>query len=71
MKNTFKIGDEFTIDADKFKGAFADVYNDCTAGKTYTATGVGEDVDGEAHDVAFIDDVGDTVNSGFHHLTKV
>ena len=71
MDNNFKVGDKFTIKSEVFS-SFAVVYNDSTFDKVYTAAAVGDEAaPGEPGAVNFIDDVGDPVYSGCHHLDKI
>ncbi len=72
MKNTLKIGDVVTMNAEPLAAYSTRSYRDCTAGKEYTVTGVGElAYANEPTAVTFLDDVGDTVITRFEHVTKV
>lgn len=70
MKNKFKVGDTFTIDHTRFKGEHAHVYRDCTKDKVYVVTWAGVAAfEDDPHEINFIDDAGDPVRSGAHHIT--
>ena len=73
MKNNIKVGDIFTIDAERFVCA---IYRDCTQSKEYTCLAAGLEAEQlgfepEETDVAFLDDAGDRVLTTCTHITKV
>ncbi len=67
MKNTVKIGDLFTINADAFTGPQNGILRDCTKGELYKCQAVGSG--NRAPDVEFTDDAGDVVLFPFWHVT--